>query len=253
MKTKNQLKLIFSVLVLFLLISPIHAKMQTKKENIGSLTIHRTAPETAVIGQKIWVSIKIENKDNEEKDIIFIERLGNADFDDSQAKYTETDYGEKFWYYRWRINLPAKKNFTLLYWIIPESIGNYVISPAKINTERDVSYLKTWTINIKCKADQECNLQEGENYLTCPEDCSTGLADNICDFSKDDKCDPDCEKESDPDCEKELSSEEEKELDVETEIMKEEDNTAISKVLVGIILVISIIISLRFLKKKKKR
>jgi LPXTG-motif cell wall-anchored protein len=48
--------------------------------------------------------------------------------------------------------------------------------------------------------DGKCVL--GENYKTCPEDCSSGLFDGYCDGEIDAICDPDCTLESDLDCAK---------------------------------------------------
>lgn len=53
----------------------------------------------------------------------------------------------------------------------------------------------------KC-GDRICSI--GENYLNCPQDCSSGSRDGYCDGLKDEKCDPDCTlqgtPEKDPDC-----------------------------------------------------
>ncbi len=43
-----------------------------------------------------------------------------------------------------------------------------------------------------------CNI-ESENSLNCPQDCPTGIKDNICDAVKDNRVDPDCEEGKDPD------------------------------------------------------
>ncbi|MBN2251731.1 MAG: hypothetical protein JW724_06635 [Candidatus Altiarchaeota archaeon] len=42
--------------------------------------------------------------------------------------------------------------------------------------------------------------EEGESYLICPEDCTSGSADDYCDAMEDGVCDPDCERTVDPDC-----------------------------------------------------
>jgi len=44
-----------------------------------------------------------------------------------------------------------------------------------------------------------CDVEAGENFASCPEDCS-GAADGICDRQKDGICDPDCEERYDVDC-----------------------------------------------------
>ena len=84
-------------------------------EELDGLVIQRTAPKSLFLGQKTWVTISLENKGDREKNIDFSERLQAADFDESQAKYIETDYGEKFWYYQWKIKLPGGEKTTLAY------------------------------------------------------------------------------------------------------------------------------------------
>jgi hypothetical protein len=59
-------------------------------------------------------------------------------------------------------------------------------------------------IQVQCIADQTCDVQGGENFLTCPEDCLTGLADGICDSVNDGRIDPDCLEGIDPDSEGEM-------------------------------------------------
>ena len=55
-------------------------------------------------------------------------------------------------------------------------------------------------IPIQCQEDGVCNTSIRENSLNCPNDCSTGEEDDLCDRQEDDKCDPDCLTELDPDC-----------------------------------------------------
>lgn len=50
----------------------------------------------------------------------------------------------------------------------------------------------------QCNNDGECN--DGENYQTCPLDCSSGEADDYCDGVRDGKCDSDCYITQDLDC-----------------------------------------------------
>lgn len=187
------------VLILFLGF-PVGIEADTVSEEVGDLIVRRTAPKSLFLGQKTWITVSLENKGSREKNINFNERLQVADFDKSQAKYIETDYGEKFWYYQWKIKLPAGEKTSLSYWLILQKLGSYVIPPAEISIDNKSSHTKSWHINIKCRADEKCDLDLGENYLTCPQDCQTGMTDGICDFARDKKCDPDCEKEADPDC-----------------------------------------------------
>ncbi len=196
----NKLVLWVSLVALALLLAP-NVLADVNLETIGDVAIYRIAPAQAPLGQKIWVTFILENGANAKKDIGIVERVGDADFDKTEATSIETPYGEVFWYYEWKIELPAKGNTTISYWLIPKTVGTYVISPARVDVDGDVSYLEARSIEIKCVADGKCDSEAGENYLTCPEDCTTGRADGICDYAADGRCDPDCEPAADPDCE----------------------------------------------------
>jgi len=51
-----------------------------------------------------------------------------------------------------------------------------------------------------CNKNGRCDVEAGENYGNCPEDCPSGSKDNYCDKVKDGRCDPDCEENEDIDC-----------------------------------------------------
>lgn len=60
-----------------------------------------------------------------------------------------------------------------------------------------IEFMKLDLSETTC-GDDVCGLPE--NYLTCPEDCSSGSSDEYCDSIADDICDPDCTTDTDPDC-----------------------------------------------------
>jgi len=195
--------------------SPVSADVETTEETHADLTIRRMAPSTAFVGQRVWVTITVENKGTDQKSIALVEQLGDADFDKSEAEFieirdpgpqpTQPDQAEKddaprLWYYRWRMELPPGESATVAYWIVGRNPGYYVIPPAEVTVAEEIFRLKSVDIRVGCRADGECDIRGGENYATCPQDCSTGAADNVCDFAVDGRCDPDCEIEADPDC-----------------------------------------------------
>jgi len=60
----------------------------------------------------------------------------------------------------------------------------------------------TTTAKVSCNRNDKCEKRLGENYNTCPQDCSSGGKDEYCDGIEDSICDPDCTEKEDPDCEK---------------------------------------------------
>ena len=169
-------------------------------DTFNSVNVYRIAPDHAFIGQRIWVTLVFENSADTGKEIVVTEMLRDADFNTTDAKYIETEYGDKFWYYEWKIRLPAGENTSVVYWLNPRNVGTYVISPAKISVDGNNFYLKRHVIEIKCNQDGKCS--SGENYLNCLEDCESWAADNICNPAPDDNCDLDCEMGVDSDCKK---------------------------------------------------
>ncbi len=190
------------IICLALLLILIPTAQAAALDKFDDITVYRVAPDQAFIGQKIWVVIVLDNNASVEKEITVNETLRNADFDKTEAKYIETEYKEKIWYYYWKVKLPAKENVTLAYWLIPKNSGTLVISPAEVNASGKSNFTKSLSIEVKCQVDGKCNLNAGENYLNCPEDCTTGAHDGICDGVTDGRCDPDCERSADVDCEK---------------------------------------------------
>ena len=196
MKTvmKIGLMIILAVLLVLFLIQNAGA------ETYNGVNIYRAAPDSAFIGQKIWVTLVFENTASESRTIAVNESLaGGAEFNQSEAKYIQAEYGEKIWYYEWKITLGPEANTSVAYWLVPKAVGTYVISPARVTINGQSYMLKSHAIEVRCNANEAC--EAGENYLNCPEDCNTGSADGICDAVADGRCDPDCEQTADPDCE----------------------------------------------------
>lgn len=73
----------------------------------------------------------------------------------------------------------------------------------KLIIQKDNAQIFEKEINL-CNQDKTCQITEGENYLSCEEDCPSGSKDDLCDEAYDDICDPDCKfqgrEDKDPDC-----------------------------------------------------
>jgi hypothetical protein len=193
-------------------ISYARADVSSKTEQIEDLSITRIAPTERAFGEKIWIVIQIENKSSDPIVFQWIERLGNAEFDQSQAHATqiydpgygmdpETSTTEGFtsWTYEWKIRLDGGHKTYLTYWLVPTIVGDYVISPAQVVIGGLKYQTASWVINVQCQVDGVCQASDGENHLTCPDDCVSGNADNICEAIEDGVVDPDCEAGYDPD------------------------------------------------------
>ena len=232
---KKALKTLILLIAITSFLFPKSAVAKTQSDEVDGIKITRIAPESANLGEKIWINLVFENTSSATKTFTLKENLNNADFDKTEAKYVETEYKERFWYYEWKIKLPAGENTVVSYYHIPKNLGTYTISPSLISVDNNNFYLKSYSIKVKCLPDNECNIDSGENYLTCPEDCKTGSYDMICDFAKDGRCDPDCEKTADPDCSKTL---------------QHLNNQLIIFTLILLIILLLVVISIKIIKKK---
>ncbi|MBM3173918.1 MAG: hypothetical protein FJZ85_09515 [Chloroflexi bacterium] len=111
---------IFDFLLGLALLLPPRVAADVQSETIGDIVICRVAPSQAPTRQKILVVFVLENGAHVGRSITITERIGNADFDQSEAKNINTPYGEQFWYYEWKIKLPAKGNTTVGYRLVPK-------------------------------------------------------------------------------------------------------------------------------------
>ena len=69
---------------------------------------------------------------------------------------------------------------------IPNALGRIHFQPILISNQ----VIPAVDVRVECRSNGACG--PGENYQTCPADCSTGGSDGICDGIKDGRCDPDC-------------------------------------------------------------
>lgn len=79
----------------------------------------------------------------------------------------------------------------------------YLENAAKFRIKSDGSILLESELTL-CNKDNVCQVNKGENFLSCPSDCPSGSKDDLCDGVFDNVCDPDCDaqarKEKDVDC-----------------------------------------------------
>jgi hypothetical protein len=171
-------------------------EMATKKTH---LFIERIHANEAKVSDEIEIKLRITNHDAEEIRTVVSEthRPGIEYTDPIEIGYLEYQ-ALKIPYYRWEITLPAKGSEEVMYRIKARKGGMVTFSPAILGDEYGNSFESDPTnIEINCDPNGVC--EPGESFIFCP-DCTTGIADGMCDGAEDARCDPDCLSEADPDC-----------------------------------------------------
>ncbi|RLF61455.1 MAG: hypothetical protein DRN25_00240 [Thermoplasmata archaeon] len=222
--------LIFGLTLAFLLIQAVSA-----------VEIERSYQ---VDGLNVSVEIEIKNDDVEKTFIVVEDCLPDADCTaNKNLKYEDMD-GFRKYYLRWKFNLSSGEVKTIHYSFIIQRPGEYILPPTKIYTKDGKIEGEATKIVVKCNMNGVCEIPL-ENSLNCPQDCPTGIKDNICDAIKDNRVDPDCKEGVDPD---DTVIYEEK----ITEKHRESNKIVYSALSVfSLILAGMVIIVLRFKKKQK--
>jgi parallel beta-helix repeat protein len=109
----------------------------------------------------------------------------------------ESQEGLTVQYHQWNVQVPAGSAETVAFTIVPSMTGYFDLgSSAVYVSDRDYWTLPV-TVTVMCNPNGTCDA--GENYVTCPEDCQTGILDDLCDMVADGFQDPDCAYGVDPD------------------------------------------------------
>lgn len=107
------------------------------------------------------------------------------------------------------------KKITLPISIKAEQIGNYNLE-VSASKEGYKTLTKTTQFAVigseteikevsQCNANNKCEPNLKEDFAVCPQDCSSGSADDYCDGIEDNICDSDCFGETDADCKKKIN------------------------------------------------
>lgn len=168
------------------------------------IVVEREAPQTVKWGEIFQVNITVRNLCSEEKKIVIEETVGNFEpIEPTPIIIQPNESGPIFVpppFFRWNFSLEAYSNKTVFYKGRPSAPGDIMLSPTKVYWGGKSLYTEPLTIKVLCNQNKICELDKNENYLTCPQDCPSGSADNYCDMLKDGICDPDCEISADVDC-----------------------------------------------------
>ena len=162
--------------------------------------LREISPQNPKVNQPIIVTINILN-DGSSTQVYDIEEIIPGDvqlLEPSQPYEIRQRDGISFPVLKWSVQLEPQKVTTLSYTIQANTPGQITFPPLKIRSPSSTEIIlgESNEIIITCTPDNACS--ENENYLNCPEDCSTGATDGICNPIRDNICDGDCI--DDPDC-----------------------------------------------------
>ncbi len=171
-----------------------------------TLRVTKPVPEEIRLGDVLEVNIIIENLENRRIDIYVKEMIGNAEpIDPPELNQPSSPTGCKYCmpppYYSWDMTLQSEETRTIVYKIKPVHPGEFLFSRTIVTTSDGETYYSNLAITyVRCNENGVCEKDLVENYFNCPEDCSSGSEDNVCDLIEDGVCDPDCFEGVDPDC-----------------------------------------------------
>ena len=166
------------------------------------IAITRDIQKEIQYGNELKVTLTITNNVQARKTLELRERLPlNVDLIEPKEPSERRMFNAvEVFFLQWTIALEPSEKKVISYTIKPNKVGDYTIVGAEaldLVTETAYNGLQS-QFDVLCSQDNVCNLDIGENYQTCPSDCSTGLQDGICNAIIDNQCDLDCTK--DPDC-----------------------------------------------------
>jgi len=167
-----------------------------------NITVTKETITETYVNEIVEVQINILNENSLTKTLEVSEKLPDNILliDPLEISETKNYNGIEVNFLKWTIDIEPNEIYTISYKFKSLQLGTFTLSPT---TVKDLSTEEQFTSNslsfkVNCISNNICD--NNENYLTCPQDCSSGSADGICDNIADNICDPDCE--SEPDCEK---------------------------------------------------
>jgi len=158
-------------------------------------------------GENITVNITVRNPAATKVDVYVEEILPPYVLliNPAQPKYHDwpednTSTGFRLPYLSWNLSVVGDSEKSLYYTIALKQPGAFFSYTTKVRDDQGTLYeSNVLRVNVSCKIDGVCNKSNYENYRTCPEDCLSGLPDDVCDRVRDSRHDPDCAYGFDPD------------------------------------------------------
>jgi hypothetical protein len=171
---------------------------------LDAVSVTRTGPNSVSAGGDVNVTIVVESNVNQLYGVVVEEQFAGQYVSSDGELVQERDPLYRPDFIRWEFNLPPGWRKELHYVVSPYQPGIMIMIPTAVYLENatgeyyvEPDYLE---VDVTCNGNGRCETEEGEDYLTCPGDCTTGIRDDNCDLMEDERCDPDCEAGYDPDC-----------------------------------------------------
>jgi hypothetical protein len=191
---KNEIISIFIVLMLVPLVS----------SDSGLLTVTKTGVDTVRYGDRLDVTITVTSNSDEQLDVVVEEMLSGDLISPKNALIETYEPLYRPPYMRWEFTLEPYEEKEIEYTVEPLYPGDFIIIPTGVYADGEYYESNYIEAVVKCRANGRCEIDDGEDYLTCPEDCTSGIEDGGCDLLEDGRCDPDCIEGYDPDCSEDL-------------------------------------------------
>lgn len=171
--------------------------------NVSAIEVLRdiqpAAPKTGAV---ITITISILNDGSQQASFILEEALPSGITLVEPAKPYETKQrdGITLSLLKWNILASPGRVASVSYKLKPTKPGQLTFQPVKIIDTATGAIItgESNELTVFCSPDRNCD--KAENYLNCPQDCSTGASDGICNPIQDLICDLDCTKGADSDC-----------------------------------------------------
>ena len=167
--------------------------------NAEDITINRIVPSQVGLNQSFNVILSINNPFNVAKQVIVTEPLADIEPLDNLDKIIyPTPVGGGMIairpiYYEWDLNLNPNKITKIVYKVRSLFVGDLVFGNAVVYDSGNEFYSNDSIVRVVCNRNKVCETKLYEDYFTCPEDCSSGGSDGVCDLVNDGIVDPDCE------------------------------------------------------------
>ena len=168
--------------------------------------------EEIMLGDTLEIAIVITNNENETVEVIveetFVPGVAYLDLEPMDGWYE----GFNFLFYDWFLEIAPKSTETVLFEVLPTSVGYYPFMPTLVSAGGSTYRASSPIVKVVCNPNGVCD--RGENYIFCPQDCGTGIQDDFCDMVADGINDPDCEYGIDPDYDHEADTDGDGVMDV---------------------------------------